>query len=316
MTEKKFFYNINFNIERDKELCDLEMKYIFGYIPDKYRYVLSDIDTNPSRSPYIKEKISIDYWASSLEELVNKINNSKLLFENFKVIYIKSNNNDVSYEERLKAVKTVAKSISGIANIKNPEVVFGISYINSKWIFGTYEKNDCKWHNHDKRPYSYSNALTLTIAKAIVNIAIGNNYNKTLVDPCCGVGTVVVEALDLGVNIKGYEINPLIANNAKRNLEFFGFENCIEEKDMHNIKEKFDVAILDMPYDLFTSCSLLEQNNLIKSVYDIANELIIVTIKDMDEELQKVGFKIVDKCSVSKNQFKRYITVCKKDIFV
>jgi tRNA G10 N-methylase Trm11 len=81
---------------------------------------------------------------------------------------------------------------------------------------------------------------------------------------------VVIEALDLGVNVKGYELNELIAENAQRNLEFFGFDNVIEQKDMHTIEEKFDVAIIDMPYGIFTPTTTEKQNELIKSVAKFA----------------------------------------------
>lgn len=313
MIKNNYFYKINFNSERDKQLCDLEMKCIFGKTPSIERNILSNIDTSPSRSPYIKEKISIEFSSNTLEELEEKIRSSKRYLEDFKVIYVKSGSKDVSYKDRLKAINIIASSIEGRPNIHNPKIVLGISKVDTKWIFGIYEKNNCLWHKHNKRPYSYSNALPLTLAKALVNIAIGNDYSKTLVDPCCGVGTVVIEALDLGVRVKGYELNSLIASNAKGNLEYFGFENVIEEKDMHTINDEFDVAILDMPYDLFTTCSELDQNRLIESVYKIANKLVIVTNRVMNEELIRVGYKIIDSCSVSKNKFIRYVTVCKRD---
>ena len=41
------------------------------------------------------------------------------------------------------------------------------------------------------------------MARALVNIAMKDNEEGTLIDPCCGVGTVVIEALDLGIKVKG-----------------------------------------------------------------------------------------------------------------
>lgn len=305
----RYFYLINYNSERDKELCDLEMKYIFGYVPE-YRHILSTIDTNPSRSPYIKEKISILYSAFSLEELIKKIKDNDTAFENFKVVYLKSGNLDVSYDERLKALRTVGISIKGKADIKNAEVTLGISKIGEEWIFGLYEKDDFKWHDHDNRPFSYSNALTTTIAKAVVNIAVGNDYSKKIIDPCCGVGTVLIEALDLGLDIKGYEINSQIADNAKKNLKHFGFKDVVEERDMTKSSEKFDVVILDMPYGLFTATTEETQKSLLKSARNMAPKLVLVVTQDFDDYLESIGYNIVDKCTISKNNFKRHILVC------
>lgn len=48
----------------------------------------------------------------------------------------------------------------------------------------------------------------------------------------------------------------------KKNLEFFGYKNVITSGDMHNIEEKYDVAIIDLPYGVFTSTTLEEQATL------------------------------------------------------
>ncbi|MBD7912432.1 MULTISPECIES: methyltransferase domain-containing protein [Clostridium] len=310
MESKEYFYVINYNSASDKELCDLEMKYIFNFVPEKKRYIVSNIDTNPSRSPFIKEKISIIFSGNSLESLVKQVVDTKLSLDDFKVIYLKSGDEDVDYKERLRSVSEIGYVITGEPNIHEPKVIVGISKIKDRWILGKYEKNDFKWHIHDRKPYTYSNSLGLKLAKSLVNVAVGNDFNLKVVDPCCGVGTVIIEALDIGINIKGYEINSQIADNAKKNLKFFGFENVVEEKDMHTIKENFDVAIIDMPYGIFTPTTDEKQNELIRSVARFAKKLVIVTIKNMDKELKAAGFKIVDKCKVNKNKFIRYITVC------
>lgn len=309
MNNNKYFYIINYNSRSDKELCDLEMKYIFNEIPEK-RYVLSNINANPSRSAFIKEKISILFSGESLEDLVRQVVTNRIAFDDFKVIYLKSGDGDVDYKERLRSVSEIGYVITGVPNIHEPKVIIGISKIKDTWILGEYDKNNFEWHIHDRKPYTYSNSLSLKLAKSLVNIAVGNDFKLKVVDPCCGVGTVVIEALDLGINIKGYEINDQIADNAKRNLEFFGFPNVIEEKDMHTIKEDFDVAIIDMPYGIFTSTTDEKQNELIKSAARFAKKLVIVTIKNMDSELMDAGFKVVDKCQMNKNKFIRYITVC------
>jgi tRNA G10 N-methylase Trm11 len=307
--KKEFFYLINYNSERDKELCELEMKYIFGYIP-KYRHILSSIDTKPSRSPYIKEKIDILIDASSLEELIVKINENNTVYDDYKVIYLKSGNLDVNYNERLRAVRLIAMAVKGKANIHDAKVVLGVSKVGEKWIFGLHQKDDFKWHEHDKRPYSYSNALPTSVAKSIVNIAVCNNYNLKVIDPCCGVGTVLIEALDLGIDIKGYEINSQIAYNAKENLKFFGFPDVVEQRDMTKSTEKFDVVILDMPYGLFTATTKEIQKSLLDKAMNLAPKLVLVETEEFDDYLENLGYKIIDKCTISKNKFKRHILVC------
>jgi tRNA G10 N-methylase Trm11 len=200
------------------------------------KYIFSDICINPSRSPFIKDRISIIYEEDSLEEIVQKITKDKLSYDDFKVCYIKVENTDVSYEERLASISKIGFVITGQPSIHNPKILIGVSKVNGRWIMGEYKRNDFEWHIHDKKPYSYSNSLGLRVARALVNIAVKNNLDCKLIDPCCGVGTVVIEALSMGIEVKGCEINKHIAENAKKNLEFFGYENVVTCGDMHTIE--------------------------------------------------------------------------------
>lgn len=306
--DKKYIYVANYP-PYEKELYKMEMKSLFkNDIEEKYFF--SDIWINSSRSPFIKEALKVIYEGDSVEEICDKIKEDKLSYEAFKVIYVKAEEKNTTYEERLNSLRAVGFVITGEPDIHNPRVRIGISKIGEKWYLGEYEKNDFEWHIHDKKPYSYSNSLGLKLARALVNIAGGNDFNIKMVDPCCGVGTVVIEGVSMGFNIKGFDINKHICSNARRNLEFFGYNDVVKGMDIKDIEEKFDVAIIDLPYGLFTPIRPNEQMNIINSARKIADKLILVTFEDMDEFVYNAGFKIIDRCKVSKGKFIRYISIC------
>ena len=306
---EKYFYIINYNREFEEELCMMEMDSFFNMKPFKKQFFANKY-INPSRSPFIKEVIKIKYVENSIEEILLNIKSDNLAYENFKVCFMKSEDNTVGYKERINSIKEIGYIIKGEADIHNPEIIFGLCKVGDKWIFGEYYRNDFKWHIHDKKPYSYSNSLSLRVARALVNISVGNNINQKFIDPCCGIGTVIIEALSMGINAHGWEINDNIAENAQKNLEFFGYDNVIVNGDMTTIKDKFDVAIIDMPYGLFTPITKEEQVAIINSARRITNKLIIVTFEDMSEVIKKSGFNIIDTGHVAKGKFKRYISVC------
>ncbi|MCJ7689660.1 MAG: SAM-dependent methyltransferase, partial [Clostridiaceae bacterium] len=134
--------------------------------------------------------------------------------------------------------------------------------------------------------------------------------NCSIVDPCCGIGTVLIEAISMNLNIKGYEINAYIGKNAKTNLRYFGYEDVITIGDMHDIKEKFDVAIVDLPYNIFTQITPGEQLAIMESTRRIAEKMVIITFEDMVMQINSVGFHIDDRCTVSKGTFERHIFIC------
>lgn len=211
----KYFYIINYNREFEEELCMMEMDSFFNMKPFKKQFFANKY-INPSRSPFIKEVIKIKYVENSIEEILLNIKSDNLAYENFKVCFMKSEDNTVGYKERINSIKEIGYIIKGEADIHNPEIIFGLSKVGDKWIFGEYYRNDFKWHIHDKKPYSYSNSLSLRVARALVNISVGNNINQKFIDPCCGIGTVIIEALSMGINACGWEINDNIAENAQK----------------------------------------------------------------------------------------------------
>ena len=307
--QNKYFYFINCS-DMEKELCNMEMKSIFKQIPNR-KFLFSNKDFNPSRSPFIKFKVNIIYIEESLEIIINKIKNEKISYDDFKVNYMKSEDGDVSYENRLKAVREIGFVINGFPDIHNPKVELAIIKIKDKWIFGELIKNDFKWQKHNDKPHSYSNAIPLIMARALVNIATCDDKRLSIIDPCCGVGTVVIEALDLGFNIKGYEISKPIACNARNNIEFFGYNReIITSGDMHNIRERYDVAIVDIPYGLYSPITSQEQKDIINTSRRIARKLVIITFEDMDNIITSAGFKVLDKCYMIKGNMKREISIC------
>ncbi|MDD3149071.1 MAG: RsmD family RNA methyltransferase, partial [Candidatus Riflebacteria bacterium] len=243
------------------------------------------------------------YFADSLEELKGKLQNNKLAYNDFKFVYFKTADCELGYDEWITCVGELGRLIDGSVDMMNPKIMLGATMVSGQWIFGELEKNDNHWQEHNKKPNSNSHSLKARTAKALVSIAIGDELNCTLIDPCCGVGTVVIEAISMQINVKGYEINPLVARKAEKNLAFFGYENVITNADMHEIKEHFDVAIVDIPYGLFTPITSEKQCEIIKTARRIADKLVIITFEDMDKALIAEGFEIVAHCQVIKGNF-------------
>jgi tRNA G10 N-methylase Trm11 len=148
------------------------------------------------------------------------------------------------------------------------------------------------------------------VARAAVNIAIPDPRGIKAIDPCCGIGTVLVEALSMGIDIVGRDINPFIAQGARANLAHFGYVTEVALGAIENISTTYDSAIVDMPYNLFSTTSPEEQFSILKHARRIADRVVVITIEDMDESIAAAGFAIVDRCVVRKGSVNRQIIVC------
>jgi tRNA (guanine10-N2)-dimethyltransferase len=306
--KNQYLYTTNYSKD-EESLCKLEIKCLFGLILEE-KHFISDTYVDPSRSPFIKNCITIMYMGETMQDIIVHIVSDKLLSEKYKVTFINSDGETLGFHHRRNIEREVGLNILGEYELENPKINFGITKLNDKWIFGELESNNSQWLSHNKKPFSYSNALKVNVSRALVNIAVGNNLNHKVIDPCCGIGTVLIEALSMGIDIKGYEINPSIGYNAIRNLNYFGYEDIITIGDMTTIEDIFDIAIIDLPYGIFTQISPKEQLAIIESSRRLAKKLILITFEDMETEIKACGFNIEDQCTISKGNFVRHISIC------
>lgn len=303
-----YLYSISFAFGEDK-LFEMEMKALFGRVPEnKYFFREDYFDVN--RSPFLKSCIDIKLISDSLEDMVSQIKEKNISYSEFKVKYIDTESN-MEFNEKHRVEGVVGYAINGYANVHSPEIILALTYVNDKWMLGEFLKNETKWVMHNNRPRQYSNALPTKISRAIVNIAVGPDMETRVVDPCCGIGTVVMEGLSMGANIRGYDINPKVVEGARDNLKYFDYPERVEEGDIREINEKFEAAIVDIPYGLLSITTKELQREIISSARRISEKFILVSLDDMDEDLIDAGFTIIDKCEVLKRDFKRYITLCR-----
>lgn len=307
---EKYLYIYNYS-PHEKELCEMEFRQIF-HEEMTSKYYFSNQDFDYQRSVFIKGKLDIMNTSKCFDDIVDDIVKKQLCYYEFKVIYLKNEITHVDYQESLEKCKQIALPISGSVNIQKPKIIFAITKIEEQWIFGIYHDEKI-WSLRFDKPHSYSHSLNVRDARTLVNIAVGNKTNMSIVDPCCGIGTVVLEALSMGLNVKGYDINRDVSYQARLNLEHFGYNPLIiEKKDIHELKEHFDVAIMDIPYGVYSPFTYDQQLSLIQATTTLTNRLVLVSHVLMNKELEMVGYQMIDQCQIIKGKFERYITLCER----
>ena len=308
---KSFIYNYAFPDE-EKELCALEMRSFFGF-DTELSTLESSVKIKPSRSPFIRGRMDVILEGEQIEDLIEQVKKIELAGSTFKVMYVKVAGPDkVDFKERRRFEREVGLHIPGEPELENPDVLFGIMNVNERWVFGEYHSSEAVWLNHQQKPHSYSTSLSTRVARAVANIAVPDPDGVKAIDPCCGIGTVVVEALSMGIDIVASDINPLILPGTRENIAHFGYETEVAFMDIRKVTGSYDVAIIDMPYNLCSVITPEEQLEMLQSTYNFADKVVIVTIEPIDSIIGNAGFKIADRCVVRKGNFEREIIVCKK----
>jgi tRNA G10 N-methylase Trm11 len=195
--------------------------------------------------------------------------------------------------------------------MRTPERIFHAACVQGSWLLGESETQKAVWLRHVDKPQQYSTALSTRVARAVVNIAVPEIRGVRAVDPCCGIGTVLIEALSMGMDMAGYDINPLAIRGARANLKYFGFPDVVKLADMTSLgPETYDAAVLDMPYNLCSKLPTEQQEKMLSSARRLAPRVIILTIEEVDEALSASGFRVMERCSIRKGSFRRQLLVC------
>lgn len=309
---EQYIYTYSHYFE-EMSLVQLEQRALFGTSNDQ-NIIFSSRPINPSRSPFIRERIDVIEKASSADELIQKLSNYKTNNLTYRVDCLNKiafgNTAKIPYKERRKIERDIALVIDGEPDLSNPQVSYGVLQVNDEFYFGTYIPSEATWNLHIQKPQNFSTALSTRVARAIANIAAPKIENIRIIDPCCGIGTVIIEALSMGMNIVGRDISPFVCIGARKNIAHFGYDTTITKGPIQEVTEHYDVAIIDLPYNVFTTASKDDQNDIIKHARRIANKCVFVTIENIDDLIINAGFQIVDKGLAIKQSFQREILVC------
>jgi 16S rRNA G966 N2-methylase RsmD len=300
--------------EDEADLCRLELSALFGKIPEAGVLALEADPRMPAvkagRSPFLKRRIDAKWRSATPEGFASLLSGFELAGRTFKIYYTDGDERH-SYEERRALVRLVGGYLAGTAEMRKPDLRLGLIRYGGEWLLGPCEDNDAAWLSHQAKPRNYSTALPTRAARALVNIAIGPYpAGMTLLDPCCGMGTVLVEALSMGIDAEGIEINPLSARGARTNLEHFGYSGSLVAKgDMRAWSKHYDAAILDMPYNLCSVLPSAERDEMLKALRRLADRAVVVTTEDIGASLVQARFRIAETAKLSKGTFTRFISV-------
>ncbi|MCY9661901.1 RsmD family RNA methyltransferase [Paenibacillus chondroitinus] len=323
--------------EDEQALCQLELRTLLGAETVLGAgYAVSPRRVEPSRSPFLKLRLDVRYEAGSLPELASQVETLTVSGSTFKVVFAETDT-PVSYDRRRDVERELGRHLRGKAEMRKPEQWFAVTQLGDRWLFGDCSHGEAVWLLHQQKPQNYSTALSTRVARAVVNIAVPVTEGTRVIDPCCGIGTVLVEAMSMGIDIVGNDMNPLAVRGARVNLAHFGMPNVVTLGDMRslglpaashvsavpaaapaaaatpaagNAENRYDALILDMPYNLCSKLPEDEQLQMLQSARRLAQRAVIITTEQIDPLIEQAGFHIADRCAVNKGKFSRQIIVC------
>ncbi|WP_341224976.1 methyltransferase [uncultured Arcticibacterium sp.] len=312
-TKYDYLYSFKYDIHHT-ELSKLESRQLFEKEAND-KVLFSDNKINPSISPFIKARLDIILSAPSYELLLEKVKTKDIHIEGFNVDYLILEGDSTHFTDRRIKQNDIGHCIEGEPDFENPSITYAICCQKNTWYFGILVKHQIGWHEHKKKPCSFSNSINMDIAKTLVSIASKGLKTNTLLDGCCGVGTAMLEACFAGFQIEGCDINYKAVKHSRENLAYYNYTAKVHCSDIKDLDQQYHAVIIDLPYNLYSYADDSIITNIIESAAKLSERVIIVSILDIESKIKKLGLKVTDFCTVDKkgkSKFTRNIWVCER----
>lgn len=290
--------------EMESDLIAAECFVLTGARPDDNGIAISSLKADVSRSAYVKKCIELMCYAKHTEEIYQNVANLGLHADGFRISITKIprglNLNSMELTNEL------AARIGGSPNLDNPQIVFCAVATEIQFWFGKLlSESDNGWRKLAKKPHTTSSSLPSRLARAVVNLVA--KPGDKLIDPCCGTGTLLLEAAQMGIKVTGYDINPKMVGAAEKNLAYFGLKGSIEYGDAREITGEFDVLVTDLPYGMNIQASEGLYRGILQNTKSLAGKAALLTARDISGLLCEFGYSVEQVIPASKHTFTRYV---------
>ncbi len=259
-----------------------------------------------TRSAYIKICAKVILQADNLSELYEQLGKMHIQSEHFRVSVEKTKKGiDIDSHN---VMTEVGARINGSPNLSNPKTTFIVVMSEEKIWFGKLISRSLNtWNEHSRKLHQYSSALPTRLARAMVNLVA--NPGDTIIDPCCGVGTILIEATSIGIKAFGCDINPVMVSDSINNLKHFGLDATVMHADARSIKGHFDAFVTDLPYGRNCPIDKDLYDDILINIKNLAPKGSLVTGKDISDLLAQNGYVIERTITVKKASLTRYIYI-------
>lgn len=271
------------------ELVNAECIALTGSAPNTHGIAVSDRCVDVCRGAYLKSCSEILFETASLKELCANIRSIGLHADEFRVSIVKKPRN--LKINAMTLARDIGNAIDGSVNLRQPRTTFLTTVTAEKMWFGQLRsESDGIWLAHNQRPYVTSSSLPARLARVLVNLV--SYPGASLLDPCCGTGTIVMAAAHSGIHAVGYDVNPRMVGTTTKNLQHFGLSANVALGDATQIRGQFDAIATDLPYGINLVKDNSQEEKILSNLRTCAPKAAFIDLRDLSQPLTDIGYQI------------------------
>lgn len=261
-----------------------------------------------ARSAFLRQCVSIEAHGPDLATMLDDCRRQEVAYERFRLRLLRPPPQVDVHSQQV--ILQVANAITGRPDLTNPQVQLAVVAMQDRWLLGRIISTGLnRWLSGIERPIHFSSALPQRFSRALVNLVAAPG--DTLIDPCCGIGTPLMEALEAGVMAFGADNNAKMLRGLAQNLAHLGFPLRLFRADARQLAGNFDAAVVDFPYGRNLLLDKHLARDLLLALRQTVKRAALVAAAPMDEVLQETHFDILRRATVPKGQLVRHVYVVK-----
>ncbi len=204
----------------------------------------------------------------------------------------------------------VADTIPDWPDLQAPLHRFSVIATSDQLLFGEVAATaDVGYRRHDTKPWTTSSSLDSRFARALVNLVPDA---RSILDPCCGAGSIVLEAASLGLEAHGVDWKVPLVGMTRENLAHFGYTGTVTQADSRTHVRAVDAVVTDVPYGHAIESDEGAIRAIIEQCAGMAPQGVFVAPADITDWLTAAGYVDIEIHTVMKRKgFTRWVHVAR-----
>jgi predicted RNA methylase len=256
------------------------------------------------RAAYQQFGLQVIASAPTLDLLCARAAASTTVLDDF---HIKTIAPSMSGAQRLTMGLAVADALQAGPNLRHPLHKLVVIKNEAHFVLGEIIAEPNRTYlQHDKKPHRTSSSLPSRLARALVNLL--PLTARTILDPCCGSGSIPLEASAVGMSVLCGDSNGKMVDMANNNLQHFGYDYPVEQRDARAWTQPVDAVVTDLPYGRHSLLTEYVMLRIFKQMAQIASIGVYVACENLSTQMLASGYAHVDVFEVPKAKgFARYV---------
>ena len=256
------------------------------------------------RAAYQQFGLQVIASAPTLDVLCSRAAASTANLDDF---HIKTIAPSLSGAQRLAMGLAVADALEAGPNLKHPSHRLVVIKNEAHFVLGEIiAEPDRTYLQHDKKPHRTSSSLPSRLARALVNLLPLST--QTILDPCCGSGSIPLEASCVGMSVLCGDSNAKMVDMTEDNLHHFGYDHPVEQRDARAWTQPVDAVVTDLPYGRHSLLTEYVMLRIFEQMARISNIGVYVACENLSAQMLASGYENVEVFEVPKAKgFARYV---------